>query len=45
VDLGKVTDIEFDPETAAVTALVLAEGSIEGDRLMAAGSYAVIVQA
>jgi uncharacterized protein YrrD len=45
VDLGKVTDIEFDPETAAVTSLVLAEGSVEGDRLLAAGSYAVIVRA
>jgi sporulation protein YlmC with PRC-barrel domain len=45
VDLGKVADIEFDPETSAVTALVLAEGSIAGERLLAAGSYAVIVQA
>lgn len=45
VDLGKVTDVEFDPETAAVTALVLEEGTIDGGRLLAAGSYAVIVQA
>jgi sporulation protein YlmC with PRC-barrel domain len=45
VDLGKVTDVEFDPETAAVTALILDEGTIEGARLLAAGSYAVIVRA
>jgi len=45
VDLGKVEDIEFDPKTGALTALVLKETSIDGGLLRAVGSYAVIVQA
>jgi sporulation protein YlmC with PRC-barrel domain len=45
VDLGKVDDVEFDPKTGALTALVLTDTSIDGKRLLAAGSYAVIVQA
>jgi uncharacterized protein YrrD len=45
VDLGKVDDVEFDPKTGALTALVLHDVIIDGTRLLAAGSYAVIVQA
>jgi sporulation protein YlmC with PRC-barrel domain len=45
VNLGKVDDVEFDPTTGAVTALVLDGTTIDGRRLLAAGSYAVIVQA
>lgn len=45
VDLGKVTDFEFDPETGALAALVLDGTSVEGTRLRAVGSYAVIVDA
>jgi sporulation protein YlmC with PRC-barrel domain len=45
VDLGKVDDVEFDPKTGALTALLLTDTSIDGKRLLAAGSYAVIVQA
>ena len=43
-DLGDVEDIEFDPETGKITALVLKEGEVEGHRLMAVGSYAVVVK-
>jgi sporulation protein YlmC with PRC-barrel domain len=45
VDLGKVDDVEFDPKTGALTTLVLNNTAIDGGRLLAAGSYAVIVQA
>jgi sporulation protein YlmC with PRC-barrel domain len=45
VDLGKVGDVEFDPKTGALTGLVLDDTTVEGGRLLAAGSYAVIVQA
>jgi uncharacterized protein YrrD len=44
VGLGKVDDVEFD-STGAITALVLDSTTIDGRRLLAAGSYAVIVQA
>jgi sporulation protein YlmC with PRC-barrel domain len=45
VDLGKLDDVEFDPKTGALTALILNETTIDGSRLLGAGSYAVIVQA
>jgi len=45
VDLGKVDDVEFDPKTGALTGLLLKDTTIDGGRLLAAGSYAVIVQA
>lgn len=44
-ELGSVADVEFDPETGVITALVLGDGSIEGVRLVGVGSYAVVVQA
>lgn len=40
---GTVTDVEFDPETGRVTALVTTEGEIDGGRLRGVGSYAVVV--
>ncbi len=45
VALGKVDDVEFDPKTGALTALVIDGTSVDGQLLLAAGSYAVIVQA
>ena len=45
VDLGKVDDVEFDPKTGVLTGLLLEDITIDGGRLLAAGSYAVIVQA
>jgi sporulation protein YlmC with PRC-barrel domain len=44
-DLGKVADTEFDPDTGAVTALVLTSGEIAGTHLVGVGSYAVVVHA
>jgi len=44
-ELGTVVDVEFDPHTGTVSALVLAAGEIAGVRLIGVGSYAVIVQA
>jgi sporulation protein YlmC with PRC-barrel domain len=43
VDLGAVADVEFDPDTGALTALALAGGAIGGERLIGIGSYAVVV--
>ncbi len=43
VDLGAVTDVEFDPDTGALTALTLASGAIGGERLIGIGSYSVVV--
>jgi uncharacterized protein YrrD len=44
VDLGKVKDVEFDPQTGAVTLLSLKEHQIPGSALTGVGSYAVVVQ-
>jgi sporulation protein YlmC with PRC-barrel domain len=44
-DLGTVADVEFDPQTGTVTALVLSDAEVAGVRLVGIGSYAVIVQA
>jgi sporulation protein YlmC with PRC-barrel domain len=45
VEIGQMKDIDFDPASGAITGLVLKDQEIEGARLMAIGSYAVIVQA
>ena len=44
-ELGKVADVEFDPETGEVTGLVLDLGTLAGARLLGVGSYAVVVEA
>jgi sporulation protein YlmC with PRC-barrel domain len=44
-ELGKIDDIEFDPHSGAITALVLSNSEVTGDRLIGVGSYAVVVQA
>jgi sporulation protein YlmC with PRC-barrel domain len=44
-ELGTVADVEFDPASAALTALALAERSIDAVRLVGVGSYAVVVRA
>lgn len=41
--LGKVTDLDLDPETGTVRELVLDERTVTGDRLRGVGSYAVVV--
>ncbi len=42
-DLGPVTDVEFDPTSGAVVAVIAATGEIAGGRLIGIGSYAAIV--
>lgn len=44
-DLGKVKDVDFDPQTGAITMIVLKGHEIPGSALAGVGSYAVIVQA
>jgi uncharacterized protein YrrD len=44
-ELGKVADVDFDPMTGQVTALILDTGEIAAKRLIGIGSYAVVVQA
>ena len=43
--IGTISDVDFDPTTGAITALLLGEQSIDGRRLIGAGSYAVIIAA
>lgn len=40
---GRVIDVDFDPATGAVTAVITTDGSVSGDRLIGCGSYAVVV--
>ncbi len=42
-DLGKVTDVDFDPATGSITNLLLPGAEIVGARLIGVGSYAVVV--
>ncbi|MGH3916887.1 MAG: PRC-barrel domain-containing protein, partial [Pseudonocardiaceae bacterium] len=42
-DLGTVTDVDFDPETGAVIALITTAETIAGDRLIGLGGYAVVI--
>ncbi|MEO6414027.1 MAG: PRC-barrel domain-containing protein [Pedococcus sp.] len=44
-DLGAVADVEFDPATGRLTALLLANGAVRGELLIGIGSYAAIVHA
>ncbi len=44
-ETGTVEDVEFDPATGAVTALLTTVGEIAGDRLLGVGSWAVVVRA
>ncbi len=45
VEHGELKDIDFDPATGTITALVVKDGTIDGITLVAVGSYAVIVRA
>lgn len=44
-ELGKVTDVAFDPEDGTLTCLVLEDRELPGDRLLGVGPYAVVVAA
>jgi sporulation protein YlmC with PRC-barrel domain len=42
-ELGEITDVDFDPETGAVTTFITRKETIGGDRLIGHGRYAVVV--
>lgn len=44
-ELGTVTDVDFDPETGAVTSLITKADTVAGQRLIGLGSYAAVVSA
>lgn len=44
-NLGEVSDVEFDPDSGAVEALVIGEREVPATSLRGAGSYAVVVTA
>ena len=44
-ELGKVDDVEFDPETGGLQCLIAGDLQIDGERLIGIGSYAVVVAA
>jgi len=44
-ELGTVTDVDFDPETGAVTLLITKTETISGQRLIGLGGYAAVVSA
>jgi uncharacterized protein YrrD len=43
MEIGPVTDVDFDPETGAVTSLITKTETIDGRRLIGLGGYAVVV--
>ena len=43
MQLGTITDVDFDPETGAVTMLITKTETITGERLIGLGGYAVVV--
>jgi len=45
MELGSVTDVDFDPETGSVTSLLTKTETIAGQRLIGLGGYAVVVSA
>jgi uncharacterized protein YrrD len=44
-ELGTITDVDFDPETGAVTTLITKTEAIDGQRMIGLGGYAVVVSA
>lgn len=43
-ELGNVTEVELDEGTGAIEAVLTSEGQVTADRLVALGSYCVIVR-
>lgn len=43
MELSTVTDVDFDPETGAVTTLITKTEAIAGERLIGLGGYAAVV--
>ncbi len=44
-EAGTLQDVEFDPASGAVTALLTSAGEVAGDRLLGIGAWAVVVRA
>ncbi len=44
-ELGQVDDVDFDPGSGVLLAILLPGQEIDADRLVGVGSYAVVVQA
>jgi uncharacterized protein YrrD len=44
-ELGTVTDVDFDPESGAVTSLITKTDTVAGQRLIGLGGYAAVVSA
>lgn len=44
-EVGTIVDVDFDPVSGAVLSLLLDDENMAGDRLLGAGSYAVVVAA
>ena len=42
-ELGMITDVDFDPETGAVTTWITKSETIDGQRMIGLGGYAVVV--
>jgi uncharacterized protein YrrD len=42
-DCGVVHDVEFNPETGELLAIVTEQGRVEPDRMLAVGHYAVVI--
>lgn len=45
MELGPVTDVDFDQDTGEITSLITKTETIAGQRLIGLGSYAVVVSA
>jgi sporulation protein YlmC with PRC-barrel domain len=44
-ELGKLEDVDFDPQSGALTALLVSSGAdVAAERLLGVGSYAVVVR-
>jgi uncharacterized protein YrrD len=43
MDLGTVTDVDFDPDTGSITTLITKTETIAGERLIGLGGYAAVV--
>ncbi|MFZ2173783.1 MAG: PRC-barrel domain-containing protein [Rhodococcus sp. (in: high G+C Gram-positive bacteria)] len=42
-EVGTIADVDFDPDSGAITSLLLDAGEVAGVRLVGVGSYAVVV--
>ncbi len=43
MELGTVTDVDFDPDTGSITTLITKTETIAGERLIGLGGYAAVV--